>query len=356
MRDCHCRQESSSGSENVNRSRARQTANQGRKMPLTQLWGDVIVAGKMIMMGSEERRAFEALELRIRTILPEEYRDSYEDVEPVSMGSAALKYGRDGKVAWHDTWDTFCDLAMAGGPPHKGKLLMAASQEEIDAEPERYRQVVDEICRGIEMVAFLAAERSAIPGWVRVECETTVAAGWLARAIVMENVSARCDGTTLELPAGPAYRIDKEIKNVITAVAKTGHYWLDHTGVARQRVIGDLFSAMTAESPLIQPALVGHEFSYDADQRFRHFIAERIREETGLNPLPAQCDGWLGIVCPSVRAAIWMMRGMVVSNVFARREDTVLFVPVNPVTDPSGNVVVQITCRVHGFARVRGIL
>ena len=69
----------------------------------------------------------------------------------------------------------------------------------------------------------------------------------------MENVSARCEGTTLELPAGPGYRLEKEIKNVITAVAKTGHDWLDHTGVAQQRAIGDLFSAIEAESPLIQP-------------------------------------------------------------------------------------------------------
>jgi hypothetical protein len=155
---------------------------------VAEFWDNVKTAGKMILMSSEERHAFEALEMRIRTILPEEYQDSYEDVVPVSMGSAALKNGRDGKVAWHDTWDSFCDLAMAGGPPHKGKLLMADSQAEIDAEPERYRKVVDEICRGIEMVAFLAAEPSTVPGWVRVDCESAVTAGWLARAIVMENV------------------------------------------------------------------------------------------------------------------------------------------------------------------------
>ena len=323
---------------------------------MKELWDDVKVAGKMIMMNSEERRAFETLELRIRAILPEEYQDSYEDVEPVSMGSASLKYGRDGKVAWHDTWGTFCDLAMAGGPPHKGKILMAASQKEIDAEPERYQQVVEEICRGIGMVAFLAAEKSAIPGWVRVECESPAAAGWLARAIVMENVSARCEGTGLELPASPSYRIDKEIKNVITAVAKTGHYWLDHTGAAQQRAISDLFSAITAESPLVQPALIGHDFSDHADQQPCRSLGERIREDIGLTPWAGQCDGWLGLVCPSVKAAIWMMRGMVVSNVFARREDTVLFVPVNPSTDPVGNVVAATTRRIHGFARVRGML
>ena len=110
------------------------------------------------------------------------------------------------------------------------------------------------------MVVFLAAEPSEVPGWVRVDCESAVTAGWLARAIAMENVSARCDGTALELPAGPAYRIEKEIKNVITSIAKTGHYWQDHTGPVQQRVIGELFSAITAESPLIQPALIGHDF------------------------------------------------------------------------------------------------
>jgi hypothetical protein len=272
------------------------------------------------------------------------------------MGSAALKFGRDGKVAWHDTWGSFCDLAMAGGPPHKGKILMAASQTEVNAEPERYQQVVEEICRGIEMVAFLKAERSSVPGWVRVDCETDAAAGWLARAIVMENVSARCEGKTLELPAGPAYRIEKEIKNVITAIAKTGHYWLDHTGAAQQRTISELFAAITAESPLIQPALIGHDFADHADPQPARLMGERIRQQIGLTPGSGHCDGWLGLVCPSVKAAIWTMRGLIVSNVFARREDTILFVPVNPATDPSGDAVVKAVCRIHGFARVRNVL
>ena len=51
-------------------------------------------------MSFEDRRALEALNYRIRSILPEEYQDSYEEVQPVSMGSAGLKYGVDGRVAW----------------------------------------------------------------------------------------------------------------------------------------------------------------------------------------------------------------------------------------------------------------
>ena len=39
----------------------------------------------------DSQTAFETLDARIRTLLPEEYRDSYEDVQPKSMGSAGLK-------------------------------------------------------------------------------------------------------------------------------------------------------------------------------------------------------------------------------------------------------------------------
>ena len=81
---------------------------------------------------AEDRAALEVLNLRVRTLLPELYQDRSEEVQPVSMGSADLKFGADGQVAWEEMWGTFCDLAMTGGPPHKGSLL----------EPERMRKSV----------------------------------------------------------------------------------------------------------------------------------------------------------------------------------------------------------------------
>jgi len=307
-------------------------------------------------LSAEDERAFDSLELRIKTILPEEYQECYDEVEPVSMGSAGLKFGRDGKVAWQDIWDTFCDLAMAGGPPHKGKLLQPASREEIDAQPARYRDVVGEIGRGIDMVSGLAATASPVPGWVRVQCASPGMAGWLARAITMENVAARCEGAMLDLPAGPDYRLEKEIKNVITVIAKSCHYWLDHMWSAQQRVIGELFATMEMESPLIQPALGGYDFRPDTYPLLRQKMSASIRQMTGLSPLDVPCAGWLGVECPSVRAAIWMMRAMVASNVLSRREEKALFVPINPVTDPSGDRVVRVTTRVHGFAKARRVV
>jgi sirohydrochlorin cobaltochelatase len=291
---------------------------------------------------------FEALELRLKTLLPEEYQDCYDDLEPVSMGSAGLKYGRDGKVAWNDIWSTFCDLAMAGGPPHKGALLEPGSRAAIDAEPDRYRQVADEICRGITMVTDLVAEPSPAPGWVRVDCEISARAEWLVRAIVMENVSARCQGALLDLPAGPGYRLEKEIKNVITVIAKTCHYWLEHMWATQRRDIANLFATMAAESPLIQPAF--------ADHLPCATMGETIERVTGLRPSNHRYTGWLGLECPNVRAAVWMMRALVAANVLARREETTLFVPINPATDPDGDTVVRAVIRIHGFAAAQSIL
>src|ERR1700690_322662 len=103
----------------------------------------------------EDEALLQTLDARLKTILPEEYQECYEDVQPVSMGTAGLKYDSQGKVAWNEIWGSFCDLAMAGGPPHKGTLLEPASQRQIDAEPDRYQDVVAELCRGIEMVSEL---------------------------------------------------------------------------------------------------------------------------------------------------------------------------------------------------------
>ena len=142
-------------------------------------------------MTLEDQTELNALEQRIKILLPEQYKDTYDEVPPTSMGSAGLKFAPDGKVAWDEIWGSFCDLAMAGGPPHKGKLLLPATQIEIEAQPDRYEEVVNEICRGIQLVADLAAEPSTSPGWIRVECVNRATAEWLLRAITVENVAVR---------------------------------------------------------------------------------------------------------------------------------------------------------------------
>lgn len=298
----------------------------------------------------DDSRALDLIDERLKTLLPEEYQETYEAMEPAPMRSAGLKYGADGKVAWNEIWGAFCDLAMAGGPPHKGSLLEAARPAEIDAQRERYDAVVDEICRGITMASDLDARPSPVPGWVRVSWLSAGMSGWLLRAIVMENVAARSDGSWLDLPAAPSYRLEKEIKNVVTVIAKTSHYWLGHMPRSQQRDIASLFAALDQESPLLTPPAPEAAAPGDDDVAA---IAGRIARETALAPSARRYGGWLGLECASVRRAIWMMRALVASNVLARREETAVFVPVNPVIDPGGDIVVRTVARIHRLASLR---
>jgi len=307
--------------------------------------------------------AIEALDARIRTLLPEEYRDSYETVEPKPMRSAGLKYDADGQVAWDQIWGSFCDLAMAGGPPHKGALLEPGIEADINAQFGRYDEVGEEICRGITLVTGLRAYVAPEPGWVSVTCAGDAMAGWLMRAIVMENVAARRRGAILELPAAPHFRIEKEIKNVITVMAKTCHYWVGHIPHDQQQAIAELFNTMAGESPFIEPDISaglpstslrpGKTRRYDS---IAATVAALIQRETGLHRSDHHYPGWLGVECPSVRGAVWMMRALVATNVLSRREGTTLFVPVNAATDPRGTIVAGAVGHVYRCASVRGAL
>ncbi len=137
-------------------------------------------------------------------------------------------YNDDGEVAWDQMWTTFCDLALAGGPPHRDTLLEPVPPEAVMADQEAYGRVVGEIERGLRLVTGLPTIRSKNPGWVGLDCQEEQAALWLLRAIVVENICVRREGNVLYFPAGPAFRLEKEIKNVVTVVAKTYHYWTEH--------------------------------------------------------------------------------------------------------------------------------
>ena len=170
---------------------------------------------------------------------------------------------------------------MAGGPPHKGRLLGPGLQSEIDAQFNRYDEVAEEICRGIRLATGLRSYVSPTVGWVCVTCLSDAMAEWLVRAIVMENVAVRRRGAILELPASPLFRLEKEIKNVITVIAKTCHYWLGHMPSDQQRAIVELFVTMGHESPLIEPDL-SHPEEPAKDRDLASSITERIRRDTGL--------------------------------------------------------------------------
>ena len=275
----------------------------------------------------DEDKALETLDERLRTLLPEQYQDTYEQMQPVPMRSAGLKYAADGTVAWDEMWGSFCDLAIAGGPPHKGQLLGPGVEADINEEFDRYDEVGEEICRGIRMVTGLRAYISPAPGWVSVTCLSDAMAAWLMRAIVMENVAARRAGAILELPVAPQFRLEKEIKNVITVIAKTCHYWMGHIPPHQQQAIAELFATISQESPVVAPAFP--DAGVDEDhRRLATSVAAAIQRDTGLARSPDASTDWVGIECPNVRAAVWMMRALVTTNVLSRREGHVLFLPL----------------------------
>jgi len=144
------------------------------------------------------------------------------------MPAGPIVYREDGAIDWANMWDSFCVLAQEGGPPHRGELLEAPANP--DTTSEGYDFAMTEIARGIWEVAELTAV-PATPGWLEILCHSEGQARWLAEAIAEENVQARHDGDLLFVPVGDQFRLKKEIKNVITAVAKTTHYWQEHLAV-----------------------------------------------------------------------------------------------------------------------------
>lgn len=165
--------------------------------------------------------------------LPPRYRRGAV-VSAAPMGAAPLVYNAEGQVVWDHVWgkddpdSPFCELALAGGPPHRGSLLEPVNPAAVQADWAGYGRVLAELTRGIQMTTGLRTRLSQALGWIGVECHSEEMALWLLRAIVVENVSVRREGAVLYLPAGPAFQLESEIKNVITALAKTHHYWQEH--------------------------------------------------------------------------------------------------------------------------------
>ena len=151
-------------------------------------------------------------------------------------------------------------------------------------------------------------------------------AAWLVQAIVAENVIARRDGDALFLPAGPDFRVEKEIKNVVTSVAKTCHYLLDHLPPGHQ--------PEGLDRRLVEPA--SREEIAAAPEKYVSAASELergIRQVTRLDTTTEISQGWLGIQCASEEMSVWMLRAVAVEDCLVRREGDLLCVPVSMHSD-----------------------
>lgn len=150
------------------------------------------------------------------------------------MASAPMRYRDDGAVDWGTMWESFCALAAEGGPPHRGEMLYAPAAPQTASAS--YALACDEIVRGIRETSNLAAA-PADAGWIAVQCDSAGMARWLREAIEQEGVQARHDDDLLLVPVGDGWSVAAEIKNVITVVAKTAHYWNAHLPPDARRAV-----------------------------------------------------------------------------------------------------------------------
>jgi len=141
-----------------------------------------------------------------------------------SMSSAPFVWHPDGRPDWASMWTTFCELALFGGPPQRGPDSALRAPENGGACDDA---MLAEMRRGIWETTGLYAEAS-VPNRLAVSCDSPAMAEWMAKAIALENVEARAEEDRVVLPAGPGYRIEDEVKSIITVVAKTHHYWQAH--------------------------------------------------------------------------------------------------------------------------------
>lgn len=149
-----------------------------------------------------------------------------------AMASAPFVW-REGRPDWGAMWTTFCELALHGGPPQRGADQALCAPAPGVPAGESAPEMRAELARGILETTGLVAEAGG-SGLIAIRCESPRMAAWLCAAIILENVDARVEGDRLLLPAGPDFRLDDQVKSVITVVAKTYHYWREHLQTGRR--------------------------------------------------------------------------------------------------------------------------
>lgn len=151
------------------------------------------------------------------------------------MSSAPFVYDDAGRVAWNKMWNTFCYLAVEGGPPHRETKLVGRGNKN-DTSQKLYTEAVSEIIRAYKLLIPCTVRHDST-GWIAITLHTPNMAKWFETIINEENVECRREGKTLFLPVNDDYTLEKEIKNVVTVMTKAYHYWRDHRVIVEKLLI-----------------------------------------------------------------------------------------------------------------------
>ena len=156
-------------------------------------------------------------------------------VQTEGMAAGDMQYTDDGRPDWGAIWESFCELAYFGGPPHRGPDSAVVAPPEAASIPLPSPGEFDpiaEIRRGIYLTMGLFSEPAEQPGWLAISCRTRQQAAWMCACIILENVDARLDEQgRLLVPATADFTLKDQVKSVVTVVAKVAHYWQMHAAV-----------------------------------------------------------------------------------------------------------------------------
>ena len=74
------------------------------------------------------------------------------------MAAAPFVWREDGRPDWSAMWTSFCDLALHGGPPHRGPGQALRGPEANGTDAESEPAMLAELRRGIRETTGLLAQ------------------------------------------------------------------------------------------------------------------------------------------------------------------------------------------------------
>lgn len=140
------------------------------------------------------------------------------------MKAAEMVYDENGNPQWDKMWSVYCNLAAEGGPSHR------ADVDKISFPGNKFTyndSVKSEILRGLTLLNAKVYKITDI-GEIYIDLFFPKKADWFSKIINLENVESKSEDRYLVLPWSGEYKIDKEVKSVVTVWGKASHYWKEH--------------------------------------------------------------------------------------------------------------------------------